>query len=40
MVSAGRHFGRTVQAFVNIHVLLINGLIRSAEESQEELSFA
>jgi hypothetical protein len=36
LVSTGRHFGRTVQAFVNIHVLLVNGLFRSAQESQED----
>jgi hypothetical protein len=37
-VSAGRHFGRSMHIFVNMNSLIVNGMIRNAQESQEELS--
>jgi hypothetical protein len=27
-----------MHVFINVHALIVNGLVRSAEESQEELS--
>ncbi|KAH6897814.1 hypothetical protein BKA70DRAFT_1116106 [Coprinopsis sp. MPI-PUGE-AT-0042] len=36
LVHHGRHFGRTVYAFVNIYALIINGLVQETDEGEEE----
>ncbi|KAH6916530.1 hypothetical protein BKA70DRAFT_1419434 [Coprinopsis sp. MPI-PUGE-AT-0042] len=37
LVHHGRHFGRTVYAFVNIYALIINGLVDDANEDEDEI---
>jgi hypothetical protein len=39
LVSVGRHFGRTQHVFINIHLLMVNGMAVAAEESQVPMSF-
>jgi hypothetical protein len=35
MVHHGRHFGRTLHAMTNVHVLLTNGILRIGELADE-----
>jgi hypothetical protein len=35
LVHHGRHFGRTVYAFVNVYALIINGLAAEAEDDED-----
>ena len=36
MVHAGRHFGRTIHAFVTTHTLLMNGVARLGNDEPDE----
>ena len=41
LVHHGRHFGRTIHAMSNVHVLITNGLLRMGElADQPEETFA
>jgi hypothetical protein len=35
LVHHGRHFGRTIYAFVNMSALIINGLAAEEEDAEE-----